>query len=253
MCSAVEKVFAAVNGAPAYACLAGAHGIIEARRSPELAKAYREAELVLPDGMPTVWIGHSQGHATMDRVFGPDLMLQVFDRSQRTKHRHFLCGGKPGVAEELSQALLARFPDAEIVGTYTPPFRQLTAAELEELRETIARCKPDFFWVGLSTPKQEIFMLQQHRLLGTKVMIGVGAAFDYHTGRITDSPQWVKRAGLQWLHRLVQEPRRLLWRYVRTNTIFLTLWLSSWLRSQWAGSPRAEIAADSALERPVAD
>lgn len=233
MSSALAGVLAARQSPGSYVCLAGAHGVVEARRDPRLARAYRDASLVLPDGMPTVWIGHRQGFATMDRVFGPDLMLEVFARSTAST-RHFLLGGNPGVAQELRYALRSRFPHADIVGTYTPPFRELNSDEDNNLREQVARCRPDFLWVGLSTPKQEIFMHHYRGQLNAKVMIGVGAAFDYHTGRIADSPRWVKRAGLQWLHRLVQEPERLWRRYLRTNSIFLALAIATMFKRREA-------------------
>lgn len=222
MPSAVESVFAALYAPGSYVCLAAVHGIVEARRNAELAHSYRDAKLVLPDGMPTVWIGRRQGFRSMDRVFGPDLMLAVFARSDSTT-RHFLLGGNEGVAEELAAELRKRFPHANIVGTYTPPFRALTTQEEARLREQVATCSPDFLWVGMGTPKQEIFMRRYSGDLAAKVMIGVGAAFNYHTGRIADSPRWLKRAGLQWLHRLIQEPRRLWKRYLHTNAVFLAL------------------------------
>jgi N-acetylglucosaminyldiphosphoundecaprenol N-acetyl-beta-D-mannosaminyltransferase len=126
-----------------------------------------------------------------------------------------------GVAEELRDRLTRRFPWTKIVGTHTPPYRDLTQAEEEEFAAKIRILKPDMIWVGISTPKQERFMMRLLPMLDTTLMFGVGAAFDFHTGRIKDSPQWVKRAGLQWLHRLIQDPRHLFWRYLRNNSAFL--------------------------------
>jgi N-acetylglucosaminyldiphosphoundecaprenol N-acetyl-beta-D-mannosaminyltransferase len=224
MRTAVDAVFDAIKReSRSYICLTGAHGIVEARRDPALADALEKATLVLPDGMPTVWIAKWQGFTGVDRVFGPDLMLRVFDESQQSGERHFLCGGNPGVAEHLAHALQSRYPRVRIVGTHTPPFRPLTPTEETDFLRAIEESRPDIVWMGISTPKQEIFMQQFHARLETKVMIGVGAAFDFHTGRLKDSPNWMKRAGLQWLHRLAQDPRRLWWRYLRTNTIFLYL------------------------------
>lgn len=223
MPTAVSRVFDALHRPPSFVCLAGAHGIVEARRNVKLALAYREAALVLPDGMPAVWIGRAQGFKRMDRVFGPDLMLEVIAASEKSGESHFLLGGKPGVCLDLQSVLQRRFPGARIVGTYTPPFRELTKHEEMTLRSQLQACRPDFIWIGLSTPKQEIFMRRYRNVLSASVMIGVGAAFDFHTGRISDSPAWAKRAGLQWLHRLLQEPRRLWKRYLRTNSIFLGL------------------------------
>jgi len=204
-----------------YICLIGVHGIMEAQRDPCLAQVYAHATLVVPDGMPTVWVGWRQGFSGMRRVAGPDLMLEVFGRKEFANRTHFLYGGKEGVAEQLRDNLKARFPWVRIAGTYAPPFRDLTLPEEEVLAEHIRNLKPDMLWVGISTPRQERFMLRFLPRLDSTLMFGVGAAFDFHTGRIKDAPQWVKRLGLQWLHRLIQDPRRLLWRYLRNNSAFL--------------------------------
>ena len=204
-----------------YVCLIGVHGIMEAQRDAGLAQVYARAALMVPDGTPTVWVGRLQGFSRMQRVAGPDLMLEIFGHGQFAKCRHFLYGGKEGVAEELRERLTARFPWVRIVGTYTPPFRELTLTEEESLAARIQELKPDMIWVGISTPKQERFMMRFLPRLESALMFGVGASFDFHTGRIKDSPRWVKRAGLQWLHRLIQDPRRLFWRYMRNNSAFL--------------------------------
>jgi N-acetylglucosaminyldiphosphoundecaprenol N-acetyl-beta-D-mannosaminyltransferase len=222
MSMAVAAVESAVtNRRGGYVCVTGVHGIMEAFRHPDLASVFANAFLVVPDGMPTVWIGHRQGLNDMKRVFGPDLMLELIDRSQVTDFSHFLCGGDYGVAEELQHTLQQRFPFAAIVGTYTPPFRSMTPEEEHQLIEKLTDLSPDIVWVGLSTPKQERFMARLKSLLPPMVLIGVGAAFDFHTGRIKDSPAWVKRSGLQWFHRLMQEPSRLWKRYLVNNSQFL--------------------------------
>jgi N-acetylglucosaminyldiphosphoundecaprenol N-acetyl-beta-D-mannosaminyltransferase len=209
------------EGRKGYVCLAGVHGIMEAQRDPSLKSIYAQAALVAPDGMPTVWIGHAQGFRGMQRVFGPDLMIDILAREEFRDCVHFLCGGEPGVAEKLRHELLRRFPSAKIAGTYSPPFRAMTAEEERELAERVRLLQPDIIWVGISTPKQEKFMARYLPILDTKLMIGVGAAFLFHSGAIRDSPQWVKRAGLQWLHRLFQEPARLWRRYLLNNPLFL--------------------------------
>jgi N-acetylglucosaminyldiphosphoundecaprenol N-acetyl-beta-D-mannosaminyltransferase len=209
------------DGRKAYVCLAGVHGIMEARRNPDLQSIFANAYLVAPDGMPTVWMGHLQGLSKMQRVFGPDLMLEVFGRKDFSQYRHFLCGGAPGVAEQLRDEMLHRFPWSSIVGTYTPPFRPMSEEEESELVTQVRALQPDIFWVGLSTPKQERFMARYLPMLETKLMVGVGAAFLFHTGAIKDSPEWVKRAGLQWFHRLLQEPARLWRRYLVNVPLFL--------------------------------
>ena len=204
-----------------YICVAGVHGIMEAQASGNLASAYASADMTIPDGMPLVWVGHAQGHKDMQRVTGPDFMLELFTRPAFASTTHYLYGGEPGVVELLRDALLRRSPHARIIGIRTPPFRDLTPTEHAQLVDEIRQLRPDIIWVGISCPKQELFMRNYLPLLDTKVMIGVGAAFDYHTGRIRDSADWVKRSGLQWLHRLIQDPRRLWRRYLRTNPPFI--------------------------------
>jgi N-acetylglucosaminyldiphosphoundecaprenol N-acetyl-beta-D-mannosaminyltransferase len=204
-----------------YVCMVCVHGVMEALRVPAFAQGYARAAVTVPDGEPTVWVGRSQGFRRMRRVAGPDLMLEIFRRSQFAHRTHFLYGGKEGVAEELRESLLRRFPWVRIFGAVTPPFHNLTLGEEELLAAQINNLKPDMIWIGLGTPKQDRFMMRLLPLLDSGLMFGVGAAFDFHTGRIMDSPLWIKRAGMQWLHRLIQDPRRLLSRYLRDNPAFV--------------------------------
>ncbi len=222
MAAALSRIETAlITRQKGYVCMAGVHGIMEAQRNPAVKDAFADAYLTLPDGTPTAWVGRMQGLRWMNRLTGPDLMLEVFSRKQFAQYSHFLYGGKPGVAQELSASLSRRFPWVQIAGTYTPPFHDLTAAQERELALMISRAKPDIIWVGISTPRQEMFMRRYLPYLDTSLMFGVGAAFDFHTGRIRDCAEWIKRAGLQWLHRLVQDPRHLLWRYARNNPAFI--------------------------------
>jgi N-acetylglucosaminyldiphosphoundecaprenol N-acetyl-beta-D-mannosaminyltransferase len=222
MRSAVSLLGARIrSGAKGFACLTGVHGIMEAQRDSGIRSIFAEALLVAPDGMPTVWMGHLQGFATMQRVFGPDLMIEIMGGEEFRNCVHFFCGGEPGTAERLRETMLQRFPWAQIAGTYSPPFEPMTAVEERELQTRVQLLRPDIIWVGLSTPKQERFMARYLPVLDTKLMIGVGAAFLFHTGVIQDSPQWVKHAGLQWLHRLLQEPTRLWKRYFLNNPRFI--------------------------------
>jgi N-acetylglucosaminyldiphosphoundecaprenol N-acetyl-beta-D-mannosaminyltransferase len=222
MSTAVEVIETAIaEQRRAYVCVTGVHGIMEAQRDPSLVQVFRNAMLVLPDGMPTVWIGHLEGFRNMDRVFGPDLMLIIAARSELTRYSHFLYGGGPGVAERLRDVLLYQFPSIRILGTFTPPFRPLTSDEEATLVSAVNRLAPDIVWVGISTPKQERFIAHYLPRLNTRVLVGVGAAFDFLIGKINDSPQWIKRSGLQWAHRLLQEPRRLWKRYLVNNPQFI--------------------------------
>lgn len=204
-----------------YVCLVGVHGVMECQRDPALAEVLAGAELAIPDGMPTVWMGHHQGHAQMERIAGPDLMLEVLSREEFRGRSHFFFGGKEGIAAELRDTLMLRYPELQVAGIYTPPFGPLSAEQQEEFCAMIAQAKPDIVWVGISTPRQEQFMAQYLPLLETTLMFGVGAAFDFHTGRIADCADWIKRAGLQWLHRLLQDPKHLWKRYLRNNPLFL--------------------------------
>jgi len=209
------------SGTKGYVCVAGVHGVMEARRQAEFRDILDKALLVTSDGMPTVWIGRLQKQCQMGRVFGPDFMREVCARSVTSQYTHFLYGGKPAIADELRGKLEQWFPGIRIVGTFTPPFRPLNRQEETQLISTVANLKPDVIWVGLSTPKQERFMAEMIDKLSCKLMIGVGAAFDFHTGKLKDAPQWVKTAGLQWLHRLYQDPGRLWKRYLFNNSEFL--------------------------------
>jgi N-acetylglucosaminyldiphosphoundecaprenol N-acetyl-beta-D-mannosaminyltransferase len=221
------------ESAKGYVCLAGVHGIMEAQRQLSLRTIFADAVLVAPDGMPTVWMGRLNGFSRMQRVFGPDLMANIIGSEEFGNCVHFFCGGAPGVAENLRDQMLRRFPHARITGTYSPPFRPMTSIEERELAAKVRLAKPDIIWVGLSTPKQERFMARYLPMLDTTLMIGVGAAFLFHTGAIQDSPAWMKQVGLQWLHRLIQEPARLWKRYLLNNPLFLVhafLQIMGWKR-----------------------
>ena len=200
-----------------YVCVCTVHGICEARADPSFRAILNRSFLTTPDGMPLVWLG-PRG---VERVYGPDLMEAVCDQGRSVGLRHFFYGGKPGVAECLAKRLAERFPGLEIVGTYTPPFRPLEPAEKEALRAQVSQCRPDVIWVGISTPKQERFMADNWGNLDAGLLIGVGAAFDFLSGSVRQAPRWIQRSGLEWLFRLCIEPRRLAWRYLTTNPLFL--------------------------------
>jgi len=204
-----------------YVCVTGVHGVSEAQNDPAFRAVLNGAFLNTTDGMPLVWLGRRAVGAWVDRVYGPDLMLEVFRATQNTDFRHFLYGGAPGVAEQLKTRLEARFPGAKICGIYCPPFRPLETAEEADLQRLIHEARPDIIWVGLSTPKQERFMAEYLPKLETTLMFGVGAAFDFHAGRVSQAPRWMQRSGLEWLYRLCSEPRRLGRRYLVNNPLFI--------------------------------
>ncbi len=211
------------NGSQGYICVTGVHGIMEAQADEHFRDILNTSLMNTPDGMPTVWLGHRQGFEHMTRVYGPDFMLELCKISVERGYKHFLYGGKPGVVDHLKQMLSLRFPGLQITGTYTPPFRPLNWEEEAELKRRLHQSQADILWCGLSTPKQERFMAQYTGKLPVKLMIGVGAAFDINSGNLKDAPGWMKAAGLQWLYRLLQEPRRLARRYLKNNPLFLWL------------------------------
>jgi len=194
---------------------------MEAQRDPDFRRILNRSFLCTPDGMPTVWIGRLRGHAGMTRVYGPDFMLELCRSAVQRDCRHFLYGGGPGTAARLRRRLECLVPGIQIAGTYTPPFRPLSLPEEDELIAAVAKAQPDVVWVGLSTPKQERFMAHMVNRLDTRLLVGVGAAFDIHAGLLRDAPAWVKSCGLQWLFRLLLEPRRLWRRYAANNPRFV--------------------------------
>ena len=208
-----------------YICVTGVHGVMEAQDDAAFKKILNESFLCTPDGMPMVWAGRLDGQREMSRVYGPDLMLDVCAWSETSGARHFFYGGADGVAERLAQKLKERFPKLQVAGTFTPPFRALNADEAKRLTAQIAAAAPDIFWVGLSTPKQEKFMAEFLPKLDATLMVGVGAAFDFHSGRVRQAPRWMQRGGLEWVYRLGGEPRRLAGRYFRNNPRFVLKFL----------------------------
>ncbi len=204
-----------------YICVTGVHGVMEAQTHDGFKKILNGAFLCTPDGMPMVWAGKLNGHREMSRVYGPDLMLDVCAWSEASGAKHFFYGGADGVAELLAQKLKMKFPKLQVAGTFTPPFRALNEAEVKNLQAQISAVQPDILWVGLSTPKQEKFMAEFLPKLDATLMIGVGAAFDFHSGRVRQAPRWMQRSGLEWFYRLCSEPRRLAKRYFRNNPRFV--------------------------------
>jgi N-acetylglucosaminyldiphosphoundecaprenol N-acetyl-beta-D-mannosaminyltransferase len=233
--SRIESFLA--HGDKGYVCVTGVHGIMESQVDSSLKRIINDSILTTPDGRPTVWVGWLRGFFKMRQVTGPDMMLRICALSAEKGYTHFFYGGNTGVVDQLKDSLTQRFPGLNVVGIYTPPFRPLSAEEESGLIRTVSELKPDFFWVGLSTPKQEKFMDQYLSKLNTRLMLGVGAAFDIHTGRIKDAPYWMKLMGVQWLHRIYQDPGRLWKRYLINNPKFvyrITLELLGFARQEGA-------------------
>ncbi len=206
-----------------YICVTGVHGVMELQRSPRLRQIHNHAGLVTPDGMPLVWLSRLHGCKNTRRVYGPDLLLAVCQRSPVNGWKHYFYGGAPGVAEQLASRLTEKFPGLAVAGCDTPPFRPLTPEEDLTAVNKINDSHADIVWVGLSTPKQEIWMAEHLGKVTAPVMIGVGAAFDFHAGVKKQAPHWMQRSGLEWLFRLATEPRRLWKRYLINNPLFMGL------------------------------
>jgi N-acetylglucosaminyldiphosphoundecaprenol N-acetyl-beta-D-mannosaminyltransferase len=206
---------------PHYVCITGVHGVMESQDNAELKRIHNLAGMVTPDGMPMVWANWLAGHKHVSRVYGPDLMLRVCEAGVSRGYRHYFYGGAEGVAELLRDRLTERFPGLQVVGTFCPPFRKMTDAEDRSLIEQINATNPDVVWVGLSTPKQEMWMSAHLRKLSAPVMVGVGAAFDFHAGLKKQAPAWLQHTGMEWAFRLCTEPKRLWKRYLKNNPRFL--------------------------------
>jgi N-acetylglucosaminyldiphosphoundecaprenol N-acetyl-beta-D-mannosaminyltransferase len=222
MAQAVAEITRWVNNREShYVCVTGVHGVMEARRDPELRRIHNASGLTTPDGMPMVWAGHRAGAAHMRRVYGPDLMLAVCEVAAERGWSSFFYGGGPGVPELLAERLSVRFSGLRVVGTCSPPFRPLTPDEDQMVVAQINHSAPDLVWVGLSTPKQERWMAAHAGRLDARALLGVGAAFDIHAGRLPQAPPWMQRSGLEWLYRLGREPKRLWRRYLHNNPRFV--------------------------------
>lgn len=215
------------TGVRTYVCVTGVHGVVEAHGKSVVLRAHQEAGLVVPDGMPLVWIGRAMGHRTTGRIYGPDLFLALCSRAQEKKWKVFLYGCTTRVLAALSRRLHKQFPKLIIAGSYAPPFRTLTEKESKEIVHTINISGARVVFVGLSTPKQELWMQDFSKKLHANVLIGTGAAFDFVAGTKRQAPRWVQHSGFEWLFRLLQEPRRLWYRYTVQNMYFLSLIVKS--------------------------
>ncbi|MDP9171069.1 MAG: WecB/TagA/CpsF family glycosyltransferase [Acidobacteriota bacterium] len=207
-----------------YICVTSVHGVMEARRDLGIRSILNRADIATPDGMPLVWALRSFGLPEQQRVYGPTLMLALCEQAMRLGHRVFLYGGRPETLDALRTNLLTRFPGLILAGSYSPPFRELNDNEESEVRRMIRDAAPDLLFVGISTPKQERWMASHQDAFAGVVMVGVGAAFDFHAGRVKQAPAWMQRNGLEWFFRLTCEPVRLWKRYVLLTPRFLPLW-----------------------------
>ncbi len=206
-----------------YITVTGMHGVMEAHQAAKFRAVLEDADMVVPDGMPLVWISRLRGYGLHRRVYGPELMLRFCQETARNGYRHFIYGGDTGVPEQLAARLEAECPGIRIVGMHSPPFRPLTLEEDAAAVNMINRAAPDVLWVGLGTPKQDRWMHEHRDRLRVPVMVGVGAAFDFLASRKKQAPAWMQEHGLEWLFRLLQEPRRLWKRYLVHGPEFVVL------------------------------
>ncbi len=206
---------------PAYITQTNVYSLVIAQKDERCKEALSSADLSLPDGMPLVWLLRLKGSHVVSRIYGPDLMKLVSSEAAKRGWCCFLYGGKPEVLDRLKERLENLYPDIRIVGAYSPPFRDLTNEEENEVCAIINSAKPDILWVGLGTPKQDVWMFEHREKLNVSVMHGVGAAFDFLAGEVRQAPRWMMNAGLEWFFRLIMEPKRLWKRYTINNLLFL--------------------------------
>ena len=214
-----------------YVCACNVHVVVTAKRDVHLAQAIEHADLATPDGMPIAWRLRRAGFRDQKRINGPDLMLQLCRRAGQDGIPIFLFGSATTTLAALRTKLLARCPNLRIAGTYSPPFRKFSEAEDAEIAAMINASGAGIVFVGLGCPKQELWMEQEHGKIEA-VMIGVGAAFDYHAGTLTRAPGWMRNSGLEWLFRLAAEPRRLWRRYLVTNSVFIAAMTAQMIRAK---------------------
>ncbi len=198
-----------------YVCVTPAHSIMDCYYDQSLQAIFNTSGLTIPDGMSIVWILKLHGQRNVSRVYGPDLMWEVCGKSVSEGWRHFLYGGESNVSEQLKSRLETEWPGIQIVGTYSPPFRPSTEQEDKEIVDKINSTHPDIIWVGLGSPKQENWMHDHLGRVNASILVGVGAAFDFLSGRKPQAPRWIQHSGLEWLFRLLNEPKRLWRRYMQ--------------------------------------
>ena len=217
-------------GERAYVCVAAVHTVMESQEDPELREAVLASDVTVPDGMPLVWAMNLLGHSLSSRVYGPDLMERACERAAITGRRFYLYGGRPEALEILREELPRRYPGLQIAGARPGPFRALEPDEAEGIASELNAAEPDVVWVGLGVPLQEKFMRVMRERLEAPVLVGVGAAFDFHAGLKRQAPETLQRLGLEWAFRLSQEPRRLWRRYLRYNPRFVIGFARQYLR-----------------------
>ncbi len=218
----------------AYVCVAPVSTIISCQEDKEYCRVVNEADMVTPDGMPVVWFARMKGHRNVGRTYGPDLMLAMCEEGLAKGYKHYFYGGMEESSRRLEERLRAQFPGIVVAGRQAPPFRDLSPREEQEAIEKINQAEPDILWIGLGSPKQDFWMGRNRGKLNASILIGVGAAFDFLSGKKPQAPRWMQRSGLEWLFRLCCEPRRLWRRYLIGNTKFIYLVIKDIFRQGWS-------------------
>jgi N-acetylglucosaminyldiphosphoundecaprenol N-acetyl-beta-D-mannosaminyltransferase len=222
-----------------FVCVCNVHTVMASDEDPELRGALARSAINVPDGQPLVWAINALGHSLAERVYGPELMARACARAALSGQRFYLYGGRnQGALVQLALNLRQRYPGVKIVGGYSPPHRPLTDEEQQAVAREINHSRADVVWAGIGVPKQEKWMAQMRPNLDAAVLIGVGAAFDFHAGLVPQAPNWIQESGLEWAYRLAHEPRRLWRRYARYNPRFVAAFVR-----QLVGSRRAERAS----------
>lgn len=220
--AAVAEMESAIEaGRRVYTSTCPAYTLLQGYERAEVRAALNGADWVTPDGMPVVWALRLFGMRGVGRVYGPDLMLRLSERCAQRGYAQYYLGGEPDVADQLALEMQRRFPGLRVAGTYCPPFREFTSDEEQGMISHINASGAEVVWVGLGSPKQDLWMAKYRALLRPSLLVGVGAAFDFFTGRQPQAPRWMQRNGLEWLFRLAHEPRRLWKRYLLGNPRFI--------------------------------
>ena len=217
------------SGERGYVATCPVYTLMQGYYCPEVKAALNGARLVTPDGMPVVWALRLFGANEAGRVYGPDLLLAFSELSARKGYRQFYLGGAEGVAEALGQAMSDRFPGLQVAGICCPPFWEMSRDEESKMLAAANAAGADVIWIGLGSPKQDLWMARYRDRLNAPLLVGVGAAFDFLTGRVPHAPRWMQNSGLEWVFRLGAEPRRMWRRYLIYNPLFVWHLGKQWL------------------------
>jgi len=211
-----------INNKKVYICVAAVHLIMECQTDKKLLKGVQSADIITPDGMPLVWLSRLYGNKKTSRVYGPDLTLVLCKLAEHFNYKVFFLGGSPAQSEQVMKRMISKFPKLKVVGNIDTPIRPIPVIDNQKIIKTINKSKADIVFIGLGCPTQELWMINNRSKLNIPILIGVGAAFDFITGKVNQAPLWTQNLGLEWLYRLKQEPRRLFNRYCILNTLFIS-------------------------------